>query len=141
MPDNHVCVYVHLVWSTWDRAPLVTPAVQAGLISLRTTAATASMSISRQLEWTMATRPEATAQAVAVTCSRGIHADGDPCGQAVPAIWWSLSPQAKCETQRWPGQPRQQILVMASTGTISKALHCRGISPWSGQSWTVSCCF
>ena len=31
MPDNHVCVYVHLVWATWDRAPLVTPAVQAWL--------------------------------------------------------------------------------------------------------------
>ncbi len=31
MPDNHVCVYVHLVWATWDRAPLVKPAVQTWL--------------------------------------------------------------------------------------------------------------
>ena len=48
------------------------------------------MPISRQLERNTVARPEATAQAVAVTCSRGIHSDGDlrsgdPFGLAIPA--------------------------------------------------------
>ena len=65
---------------------------------------------------------------------------GDPCGQAVPAIWWSLPPQAKCETQHWPGQPRQQILVMASTCTISHERTCRhrkGAAPIRFCWWLV----
>ncbi len=31
MPNSHTEVYVHLVWATWNRQPLITPAVEKAL--------------------------------------------------------------------------------------------------------------
>lgn len=29
MPNSYVCVYVHFIWTTWDRLPLLTPEIEA----------------------------------------------------------------------------------------------------------------
>ena len=31
MPNSHTEVFVHLVWATWDRRPLITPEIEARL--------------------------------------------------------------------------------------------------------------
>src|SRR5437868_3937962 len=31
MRRNKLCVYVHFVWSTWDREPFITPAIERNL--------------------------------------------------------------------------------------------------------------
>ena len=31
MPNSHTEVYIHLVWATWDRQPLITPAIETRL--------------------------------------------------------------------------------------------------------------
>jgi len=31
MPNSHTEVYVHFVWATWDRKPLITPDIEPRL--------------------------------------------------------------------------------------------------------------
>ena len=31
MPDSRIRIYVHFVWATWDRLPLITPEIEAGV--------------------------------------------------------------------------------------------------------------
>ena len=69
----------------------------------------------------------------------------------IPAVRPSLRPQAQCQTQRWPGQPRRNILVTASTCTISHERTCRrpkGAAPnvfrdntFGGAIVMLRCCF
>ena len=29
VPNSYVCIYVHIVWATWDRLPLLTPEIES----------------------------------------------------------------------------------------------------------------